>query len=66
MGSLSQTVEVQGQAQSALAASKVNEKVAATRAAVPALQRFPDYDGHGRTLDQHRWPVVEAQGHRRR
>ena len=60
VGSLSQTVEVQGPARPALAASKVNEKVAASRAAVPRSSAL-NYDGHGRTLDQQRWPLVDAQ-----
>ena len=58
VGSLSQTVEVQGQAQSALAASKLNEKVAATRAAVPALQRFQittDTGEHWISTDGRSW-----------
>jgi hypothetical protein len=41
VGALAQTVEVQGQAQAALAAPKVKEKIAATRAAAaPPVPRF--------------------------
>jgi Carboxypeptidase regulatory-like domain/Putative zinc-finger len=65
VGSLSQTVEVQGQAQSALAASKVNEKIAAARAAVPALQRFQittDTGEHWISTDGRSWKRKDGTG----
>ena len=40
VGALAQTVEVQGEAQPALAAPKVKEKISATRAAAPPVPRF--------------------------
>ena len=40
VGALAQTVEVQGKAQPALAATKVKEKISATRAAAPPVPRF--------------------------
>ena len=65
VGSLSQTVEVQGPARPALAASKVNEKVAASRAAVPALQRFQittDTGEHWTSSDGRSWTRKDGTG----
>ena len=58
VGALAQTVEVQGQAQPALAAPKVNEKIAATRAAAPPVSRFEittDAGEHWISTDGRSW-----------
>ncbi len=58
VGALSQTVEVQGQAQPALAAPKVNEEIATARGGVPALQRFQittDTGEHWTSTDGRSW-----------
>lgn len=58
VGALSQTVEVQGQTQPALAAPKVNEKIAATRASAPPIPRFEittDAGEHWSSTDGRSW-----------
>jgi hypothetical protein len=58
VGALAQTVEVQGQAQPALAAPKVREKIAATRAAAPPIRRFEittDAGEHWISTDGRSW-----------
>jgi hypothetical protein len=58
VGALAQTVEVQGQAQPALAAPKVKEKIAATRAAAPLVPRFEittDAGEHWISTDGRSW-----------
>jgi hypothetical protein len=58
VGALAQTVEVQGQAQPALAAPKVREKIAATRAAAPPVPRFEittDAGEHWISTDGRSW-----------
>jgi hypothetical protein len=58
VGALAQTVEVQGQAQPALAAPKVREKIAATRAAAPPIPRFEittDAGEHWISTDGRSW-----------
>jgi hypothetical protein len=58
IGALAQTVEVQGQAQPALAAPKVKEKIAAARAAAPPVQRFEittDAGEHWISTDGRSW-----------
>jgi hypothetical protein len=65
VGSLSQTVEVQGQAQPALASPKVNEKIATARAAGPALQRFQittDTGEHWTSTDGRSWKRNDGTG----
>jgi hypothetical protein len=58
VGALTQTVEVQGQAQPALAAPKVKEKITATRAAAPLVPRFEittDAGEHWISTDGRSW-----------
>jgi Carboxypeptidase regulatory-like domain len=58
VGALAQTVEVQGQPQPALAAPKVREKMAATRAAAPPVPRFEittDAGEHWISTDGRSW-----------
>jgi Carboxypeptidase regulatory-like domain/Putative zinc-finger len=58
VGALAQTVEVQGQAQPALAAPKVKEKISATRAASPPVPRFEittDAGEHWISTDGRSW-----------
>jgi Carboxypeptidase regulatory-like domain/Putative zinc-finger len=59
VGALAQTVEVQGQAQPALAAPKVKEKIAATRAAaappVPRFEITTDAGEHWISTDGRSW-----------
>jgi hypothetical protein len=58
VGALAQTVEVQGQAQPALAAPKVKEKIAAARAAAPAVPLFEittDAGEHWISTDGRSW-----------
>jgi hypothetical protein len=58
VGAVAQTVEVQGQAQPALAAPKVKEKIAAARAAAPPVQRFEittDAGEHWISTDGRSW-----------
>jgi hypothetical protein len=58
VGALAQTVEVQGQAQPALAAPKVKEKISATRAAAPPVPRFEittDAGEHWISTDGRSW-----------
>jgi hypothetical protein len=65
VGSLSQTVEVQGQAQPALAAPKVNEKIAAARAAVPPPSLFEittDAGEHWTSTDGRSWTRQDGTG----
>jgi hypothetical protein len=67
VGSLSQTVEVQGQAQPALAARKVKEKISAARAAVPPLQRFQittDTGEHWTSTDGRSWERKDRDANR--
>lgn len=67
VGSLSQTVEVQGQAQPALAARKVKEKISAARAAVPARQRFQittDTGEHWISTDGQSWERKDIDANR--
>jgi Carboxypeptidase regulatory-like domain/Putative zinc-finger len=58
VGSMAQTVEVQGEAQPALAAPKVREKISATRAAAPRVPRFEittDAGEHWISTDGRSW-----------
>jgi hypothetical protein len=58
VGALAQTVEVQGQAQPALAAPKVREKIAATRVAAQPVLRFEittDAGEHWISTDGRSW-----------
>jgi hypothetical protein len=58
VGALAQTVEVQGQAQPALAAPKIKEKISATRAAAPPVPRFEittDAGEHWISTDGRSW-----------
>jgi hypothetical protein len=58
VGALAQTVDVQGQAQPALAAPKVREMIAATRAAAPPIPRFEittDAGEHWISTDGRSW-----------
>lgn len=58
VGALAQTVEVQGQAQPALAAPKVKEKISATRAAASPVPRFEittDAGEHWISVDGRAW-----------
>ena len=58
VGALAQTVEVQGQAQPALAAPKVTEKISAARAAAPPVPRFEittDAGEHWISTDGRSW-----------
>jgi hypothetical protein len=58
VGALAQTVEVQGQAQPALAAPKVKEKISAARAAAPPVPRFEimtDAGEHWISTDGRSW-----------